>query len=68
MAKLPAPVHPDVAAELANSAIEDGESSVFEKYLTLCAECELIAIQIQSVEQRTIRERICYDEHATRHC
>ena len=46
MAKLPAPVHPDGAAEPADSAIEDGESSELENFLTLCAKCESIAVQI----------------------
>ena len=50
MAKLLATdLHPYVApmaAEPANSAIEDGESSELEKYITLCAECESIAVQI----------------------
>ena len=46
MAKLPAPVHADGAAEPANSGIEDGESSELEKFITLCAECESIAVQI----------------------
>ena len=46
MAKLPAPVHSDGAAEQANSAIEDGEGSELEKYITVCAECESIAVQI----------------------
>ena len=46
MAKLQAPVHPDVAAEQANSAIEDGEGSEIEKYIKLRAECKRIAIQI----------------------
>ena len=35
--------HPYVAAEPANSAIEDGERSELQKYVTLCAECESIA-------------------------
>ena len=46
MGELPARVQPDETAELANSAIEDGESSELEKYITLCAECESIAVQI----------------------
>ena len=51
MAKLLATeLHPYVAAEQANSAIEDGvnhgESSELEKYITLCTECESIAVQI----------------------
>ena len=46
MAKMPATVHPYVAAEPANSAIEGGDSSEIEKYIQLCAECERIAIQI----------------------
>ena len=46
MAKLSAPFHPDGAAESANRAIEDGESSELEKYITLCAECESVAVQI----------------------
>ena len=45
MAKLPAPVHADGAAEPANSGLEDGESSELEKF-TLCAEYESIAVQI----------------------
>ena len=44
MAKLLA--HPYVATEQANSAIEDGESSELEKYITFCAECESIAVRI----------------------
>ena len=39
-------LHPYVAAEQANSAIEDGESSELEKYITLCAECKSIAVHI----------------------
>ena len=31
---------------MAKSALEDGESSDLEKYITLCAECESIACQI----------------------
>ena len=39
-------LHPYVAVEPANSAIEDGMSSELEKYITLCAECESVAVQI----------------------
>ena len=39
-------LHPYVAAEPANSALENGESSELEKYITLCAEYESIAVQI----------------------
>ena len=47
MAKLLATdLHPYVEAEPANSAIQDGESSELEKYITLCTECESIAVQI----------------------
>ena len=35
-----------MASVPANSAIEEGESSDLEKYITLCAECESIACQI----------------------
>ena len=35
-----------MASVPANSAIEDGESSDLEKYITLCDECENIAVQI----------------------
>ena len=46
MAKLLATdLHPYVAAEPANSAIEDGESSDLEKYITLRAECESSAVE-----------------------
>ena len=45
MAKLLATdLHPYVAAEPANSAFEDEQSSELEKYITLCAECESIAV------------------------
>ena len=47
MAKLLATdLHLYLAAEQANSAIEDGDSSALEKYITLCADCESIAFQI----------------------
>ena len=47
MAKLLATdLHPYVAVEPANSAIEDGMSSELEKYITLCTECESIVVQI----------------------
>ena len=52
MAKLPAPVHPDGAAEPADSAIEDGESSELENFLTLCAKCESIAVQIHPSNEK----------------
>ena len=71
MAKSPATdLHPYVAAELAISAIKDGESWELEQYITLCAECESIAVRIPlsyGFVQKTIRRRGCHDEHATRH-
>ena len=39
-------LHPYVAAEPANNAIEDGDSQELEKSITLCAECECTAVQI----------------------
>ena len=52
MANLPAPVHADVAEEQTNSGIEDGESSELEKFNTLCAECESIAVQIHPLYEK----------------
>ena len=52
MAKLLATdLHPYVAAKPANSAIKDGESSELEKYVTLCPECESIAVQIHQLHK-----------------
>ena len=71
MAKLLATdLHPYVAVEPANSAIEDGMSSELEKYITFCTEFESIVVQIHpSYKEKYVDVAAmgCH-EHATRHC